>query len=612
MMEKTSKYGGNYMTSFLSRSPIRIKLLIYFVPILVSSVVLTGLFSYLSAVKQLEKNAYYLLNDTVEQTGTFLEDKFLTIFEQLVLIENNNSFRNILGNTSQAVDQQRYDDIINLQKQFEESYQNHFQMIDSIFVTFNNGRSFNLQKDFVPRHVGINLKEWIAYYARSGNTTGYYWLNQHVDHVFETVETRRVVSLFKIIGNPQSEVNGVALINMRESYILNILRNVKVSPNGVLALISPDGVMYSKPLAGEYAISDSIIHNIQQSAEAQGSLQEYSTDNKPMMIRYTTLSLNQWKLAAIVPESDILSNASQIKSITFSIVLLILVVFSVVATLFASSLTNPIRFLSKQVKSVIQGNLNVSFRLKEQNEIGVLANGLESLVDSVQQLLQKVKDEQEHKRQIELLALQSQIQPHFLYNTMGSIKHLIDLGEKEKASTMVSALTHFFRIGISKGREVISIQEELEHVRNYLLIQNIRYSKDFEFEIEVEESILHLPIMKLTLQPIVENAIYHGIKNKAGRGIIRITGARQGDVALLQVFDDGAGMDGERLQQITDSIQSPTVKGVPVTFGLRNVHLRLALQFGCSYGLELESQEGEYTIVKVSIPYTSRGTHDHV
>jgi two-component system sensor histidine kinase YesM len=593
----------------LSRSPIKIKLLLYFVPILVSSVVLTGLFSYLSAVNQLEKNATYLLNDTVEQTGTFLNDKFYSIFEQLIVIENNNAFRNILENKGQTVDQHRYDDIIELRRQFDESYQNYFQMIDSIFVTFNNGRSFNLQKDLVPRHVGIDLNEWLDKYRYNAN--GYYWLNGHTDRVFDTVDPRTVVSLFRVIGSKESEVSGIALINMRTSYILDILRNVKISPNGTLALISPDGVMVSRELAPEYAITGAEIDAIRSGEEAQGSLRGNSSAGRPMLMKYTTLKLNGWRLAAIVPERDILASASQIKSITLLIVLLILLVFIVVATVFASSLTNPIRYLSKQVKKVGQGELDVSFQLSEKNEIGVLASGLESLIESVRTLLQKVKDEQERKRQIELLALQSQIQPHFLYNTLGSIKHMIDLGEQDKASRMVSALTQYFRIGISRGREVISVREEIEHVRNYLLIQNFRYSRNFGFDIDIADEFLPLPIMKLTLQPIVENAIYHGIKNKPERGIIRITGTRQGDKAVLEVYDDGPGMSEDKLRQLADSIQAPAVQEAPVTFGLRNVHQRLVLQFGAGCGLTLTSEEGVYTSVKVAIPCAGQEERSH-
>lgn len=366
-------------------------------------------------------------------------------------IENNSAFQYILLDNGQDEGEHRYDDIIDLHKQFEEAYRNHLQVIDSIFVTFNNGRTFNIQKDFIPRHVGVNLNEWLARYNQKDAESSYYWLNTHEDQVFTTVTKRNVVSVFKIIGNLDSEVSGMALINMKESYLLDILQNVNISPNGSLALISPDGVMYSKPLSKEYAIGDEIVNDIRNNANHQGDLRAASKSDQRMMIHFTTLSLNGWKLAAIVPESDILAKASQIKSITLTIVAVILVVFIIMATYFASSLTNPIRYLSKQVKSFRQGNLNVNFQLKEQNEIGVLASGLENLVDSVRQLLEQVKDEQEQKRQMELLALQSQIQPHFLYNTLGSIKHMIDLGEKEKASTMVSALAHFFGSALAEG-----------------------------------------------------------------------------------------------------------------------------------------------------------------
>lgn len=589
--------------SYLSRSPIRIKLLLYFVPILVSSIALTGYLAYTFAVNQLEKNAYYLLNDTIEQTGTFLNDKFYSIFEQLVVIENNSSFKDILSDKDQDEEQNRYNDIIDLSRQFEEVYQNYFQMIDSIYVAFNNGRSFHLEKDLVLRHVGIDLNQWMRQYQ--DNPNGYYWLNNHQDKVFDTVEPRNVFSIFKMIGTPDTPVSGIALINMRESAIMDILQNVKVSPNGTIVLISPEGATYARPLADDYRIGDSVIGEIRQEEGDQGSLQENSLAGQRMMISYSTLPLNKWRVAAIVPEKDILQDASRIKGITFLIVCLILIVVIIAATIIASSLSNPIRFLSKQVKRMELGDLNVSFDLREKNEIGVLANGLESLVASVQDLLVKIKDEQEQKRQIELLALQAQIQPHFLYNTLGSIKHLIDLGEKEKASLMVSSLTRFFRIAISRGREVITLREEIEHVRNYLQIQHIRYSRNFDFEIDIDDGLLELPIPKLTLQPLVENAIYHGIKNKPTYGLIRISGERQGHLAAIQVFDDGAGMSEERLEQLRASIRSPVVQEAPVTFGLRNVHLRLALHFGPPYGLELESEEGAYTISKVIIPYAA-------
>lgn len=184
-------------------------------------------------------------------------------------IENNSAFQYILLDNGQDEGEHRYDDIIDLHKQFEEAYRNHLQVIDSIFVTFNNGRTFNIQKDFIPRHVGVNLNEWLARYNQKDAESSYYWLNTHEDQVFTTVTKRNVVSVFKIIGNLDSEVSGMALINMKESYLLDILQNVNISPNGSLALISPDGVMYSKPLSKEYAIGDEIVNDIRNNANHQ-------------------------------------------------------------------------------------------------------------------------------------------------------------------------------------------------------------------------------------------------------------------------------------------------------------------------------------------------------
>jgi two-component system, sensor histidine kinase YesM len=596
------------MNKWISKTPIQTKLLVYFLPLLVVSVILTGVFSYLTAANQLRHNAYYLLSDTVQQTETYLNDKFYTLFEQLVVIQDNNAFRNILSGQGQRVEENRYDDIIDLRKRFDEVYHAHYQMVDSIYVAFNNGRSFDLQKDYIPRKVGINLSDWVSRYQ--DNEQGYYWLNSHRDTVFETVENRDVLSVFKIIGSPHSQVNGIALLNLRQEYFLDIMRNVKVSPNGQLALISPDGVLLSKEPEAKYRIDEAVFKDLRAMSGPKGSLSAKSGTGKSMTVMYDTIPVNGWVIAAVVPDEDILKDASKIKTFTFVFIILILLVFVVVATAAARSLSNPIRFLSKQVKQFERGNLDVDFRLEERNEIGTLANGLNRLLHSVRELLQKVRDEQEKKRQVELLALQSQIQPHFLYNTLSSIKHLVDMGENERASTMVGALTRYFRIGISRGKEVIPIREELDHVRSYLTILKLRYSKDFDYEIQVEDSILDLPIMKLTLQPIVENAVYHGIKNKEGRGMIRIEGYRRLDSAVLEITDDGTGIPPDQLERLMASIRNADVEEAPITFGLRNAHLRMLLHFGEGYGLEIKSEEGKYTRVSVVIPLESEGA-DH-
>lgn len=597
------------MKRYFLDKPIQTKLLITFLPVMILSVIATGSFSYWSASDQLRKNSLYSLADTTYQTALFLDDKFLTIFEQLVNLEDTTSLRNLLSVNDQGDTPQKFNDIIELHNRLESVYHSYNAMVDSIYVAFNNGRTFNLQQEYVPRSVSIDLPAWQERYNDSDK--GYYWLNSHQDAIFNTVEDRRVLSSFKMIGTPTSPSSGIVLINLRESYFLEIMQNVQISPNGALALISPDGGLFSKSMKADYEVKPGTIAELRQLAGGNGSLAVESAAGQKLDIAYQTLPLNGWVLAAIVPEKDILAGASRIQWIVLAVTLVILVLVAAAATLAARNLSNPIRYLSKQVKRFERGDFSVSFQIDQRNEIGVLATGLTRLSDSVEQLLNEVREEQEQKRKAEMRALQAQIQPHFLYNTLGSIKHLIDLEERERASVMVGALTRYFRIGISKGAELITVAEEIEHVRSYLLILNIRYNQDFDYAIEVDEELLTLRIPKLTLQPVVENAVYHGIKNKRGKGMVTITGYADEDGVVLEIYDNGQGISPERLAQLRHSLQADSAGDNALSFGLWNAHRRLVLQYGPAYGLVLDSEEMKFTRVTVRLPRVQKEGDSH-
>ena len=217
-------------------------------------------------------------------------------------------------------------------------------------------------------------------------------------------------------------------------------------------------------------------------------------------------------------------------------------------------------------------------------------------------LLRQVRKEQRDLRKAELLVLQSQINPHFLYNTLDAITWLAESGEEETVVKMVDSLSGFFRSSLSKGKDVVTLAEDLHHVRSYLEIQKIRYQDILDYKIEVPEEYGDISIPKITIQPLVENALYHGIKNKRGGGSIVITGRTEGDDLIIEVTDDGVGMDAERLVQVREGIneQTPGAKGV---YGLDNVNERIRLYFGDRYGIVMESEEGVGTCAAIRLPY---------
>ena len=198
--------------------------------------------------------------------------------------------------------------------------------------------------------------------------------------------------------------------------------------------------------------------------------------------------------------------------------------------------------------------------------------------------------------------MQNQINPHFLYNTLDAIVWLAEAGEQKKVVSMVGSLSEFFRMSLNQGKDIVTIREEIQHVRSYLEIQQVRYQDILNYEVDVPAELDPYLIPKITIQPLVENALYHGIKNKRGYGKIVIRGRKEADFFVIEIEDNGIGISKERLQQVKDGIKNkvPSEKDI---YGLYNVNERIRLNFGEEYGISIESVYGEKTIVSVLLPY---------
>lgn len=262
----------------------------------------------------------------------------------------------------------------------------------------------------------------------------------------------------------------------------------------------------------------------------------------------------------------------------------------------------PIRRLSEATKQAGSGDFAVRAQEGSDDELAVLNASFNRMVEKIGQLVEDIKTEQINLRQSELRVLQAQINPHFLYNTLDSIIWLAEAGEKEKVVQMVSALSDFFRTTLSRGRDYITVKEEEAHIRSYLQIQQFRYRDILEYEIDIPQEMDCYPILKLTLQPLVENALYHGIKKKRGVGHIRIDGRQEGESCVFCVRDDGIGMEPEELKRVCGLIDGVQEGGDTSGFGLFNVNQRLQLNYGAGYGISIHSQYGEGTTVEVTIP----------
>ncbi|THF75049.1 sensor histidine kinase [Cohnella fermenti] len=306
-----------------------------------------------------------------------------------------------------------------------------------------------------------------------------------------------------------------------------------------------------------------------------------------------------WTLVTEVPIKELTRDTSKISLIIVLIGLGCFLLVLANAGLLSRTIAAPIVRLTRAMRKVQEGSIDTRFETRGRDEIGQLGSGFNSMIGRIRELLVRVRREQRQKREYELALIQSQIKPHFLYNTLDVIYTLSEMGRTRDVQRTTKALADYYRNVLSKGREMITIAEELQNVRDYLAIQKVRYSDVFEYRIDVPAELEPYPILKLTLQPLVENAIYHGLKPTGAFGHLSVTGELGDDGILLKVTDDGVGMSEAELAAIwaadTDGNRKPS-------FGMRNAHERIRLYFGSGYGLEVRSAPGQGTTVTARLP----------
>lgn len=274
---------------------------------------------------------------------------------------------------------------------------------------------------------------------------------------------------------------------------------------------------------------------------------------------------------------------------------------AIIETRISRSISGPILGLSQVTHEIAQGDFSVRADEKGDRELGALAASVNNMAEHLSVMVMQIREDERKMRKAELRLLQEQINPHFLYNTLDAIVWMIEDGKSEQAENMVVSLSTFFRTVLSRGREFISIREEVQHIRSYLEIQKARYQDILSYEIQVAPELYPYETLKMTLQPLVENALYHGVKNKRSGGLIRISGERDGKLIRFKVEDDGIGMNAEALTHLQEEIRRPC-KETDTGFGMANVNERIRMNFGADYGLMIESEEGKETRVWVTIP----------
>lgn len=454
-------------------------------------------------------------------------------------------------------------------------------------------------------HVDVSEEDWFK--ETLEKTENIHFSSPHVQYIFDSAgkQYRWVISMSRaveITKGPYTD-QGVLLIDMRYDGLEEFFDGVTLGNQGYVYLMDGDGEIIYHPMAQLLHSGVRTENNLQAASYRDGNHQEVF-EGQERIVTVKTVGYTGWKVVGVMPVDGMSLNSIKTKLLVVFIVAFILFILSIINSYISSKITNPIKELEKSVKKIEEGDLNAEVPRDGSYEIRHLGESIQNMSRQIRKLMDDIVAEHESKRKSEFDTLQSQINPHFLYNTLDIIVWMIENEKQGDAVRAVTALARFFRISLSRGKSIITVADELEHVRNYLMIQHMRYKNKFTYSIEADEEVLELASLKLILQPLVENAIYHGMEFMDGDGEICIRAWRQNSELFLSVEDNGLGMTEEQVKRLfedTEHVSSRRGSGI----GVKNVNERIRLYFGSGYGLMIESEPDEGTKVTAHLPAVS-------
>ena len=426
----------------------------------------------------------------------------------------------------------------------------------------------------------------------------------HVQNIFENSTNRYywVISLSRGVEltNSGKMSEGILLVDMDFSGIRQLFAKVNSQNMGYVYLMDSDGKIIYHPRQN-LIFSNMIQENNEIAKTYEDGAHRETFEGEDRMVAVKTVGYTGWKIVSVMPMEKFLGDFSRTRTMAVMIIIVAILVMIFANQFVAVRVAKPLRNLEDSLTGIGMDR-EPQIYIGGPPEIQHLGETIRSMVEQLRQLTDDIVREQEEKRKSELDALQSQINPHFLYNTLDSIMWMIEAEKYDDAISMVQALSRLFRISLSKGKNIITVGEELQHAKNYLDIQKYRYKNKFTSYFEIEEGIEKYKTIKLIIQPLIENAIYYGMEYMDGDGEIYVRAYTKEEDLFIEVEDNGLGMQKAQVESLLTDGTRIRSKGSGI--GIRNVHQRIQLYFGTEYGLEILSEPDEGTMVRIHLPKT--------
>lgn len=583
---------------------IKLKLVLLFFILTTVPITIVGTFSYYQAKNTISKLTIESAMKTTEQ----LSSNIRTIFNETEIfleIGNHQSIRHALLNNDQSIS---YDSIKEIFDAYRNSYKYNRNVLD-IYIIGKNRKVISERRG-VFKLEQAQFEANPIYNAISKETNRVLVLPNYTSEYLSYDNVGNIISFGTTINDKVTgEILGVIAIDFDTSIFEQICSKATMGNTGKFYILDKSNMLIFNP-SKEYVdhVSDYKWYEIFNKKSG-------STIQKLTGIDYLIVSdipdnlAFGWKIFGEVPIYEIMKDAYNIKILTINMIGICLILSLGLFTFLTDIITRPIRILKKQMLAAEKGDLEATVKIEGNDEFSELGKSFNEMIKKIKQLVENNNKEHEKLKKAEFNIMQAQINPHFLYNSLDAIIWMAESGDKDKIIDIVTALSGFFRISLSKGADIITLEKELEHCKNYLIIQKMRYGELLSYNFYIDKNILTEKIIKITLQPIIENAIYHGIKNRKNGGTISISVLMINEFEIeILVNDNGIGIENDKLRELKctlaefDSNNNLEASTKQTGFGLNNVNERIKLYFGEKYGVSIDSIWNVGTTVKIKIP----------
>jgi len=513
------------------------------------------------------------------------------------IIISNKYIQSILKNSNNGNGINAYIDMNSYLSSIIDSMSN----VASIYIYDNFGNKYYIDKQSRKSFKSDRIED-ANWYKTIIDKKGYYILRLNAGEKADSNINENYVSFIRVINDMESQkAIGTLIINIDESYFVNCYKDI-VSKNGTNILLmdeNNESIVNIKEVSDFNQISELVIKKLVKSSDQK----EYNSIIEKVKGQNYIFSLLKiedynWTIVSKIPFKELSKESNTFYFMTFIVTIMNGILMFIGAISISRLITNPIKKLLRSMKGIENGEFNKVNIEVGNDEIGKLRDGYNIMVLEIEKLINRIIDEEKIKRKAELSVLQAQVKPHFLYNTLDAMGYLALSGKCDEVYEALEALGGYYRTSLSKGREIITLGEEIDIVKNYFLLQRLRYGDIFTDTYEVDENVLHLKILKLVLQPIAENALYHGIKPKGEKGNIKLTVVLIDNLMKISIEDDGVGMTEEELERVV----SDKIENNNLSFGLRGTIERLRIFYGISQVYEIESRKRYGTKVTIKIP----------